>query len=229
MSFEIEKKFLLGNFDDIFKKLKIDFGNDKYSEKRGFWWCNNHSGSENMLDIQKTLILKKDIEVIKDIGEFNIPVRDYQYIRLRILNTKKYFITIKNKSLVNNIEENIEYEFIVDKEIFKRISMYLKDGAFIFYYNIKKTWEFLFDTVKIEVSKLNDLRESYMEVEVVGENENKLKEELNNFLKKLYSYELKEETKNYAELSHIENQDLLKKLKLLQYSTEGYKILYKLI
>ena len=121
------------NFDNVFKKLNEQMEAYKHNLKYGFWFCNNHSGTENILEINDTKISKKNIIVIKDIGEFIIPVQDFQYVRLRIFNDKIYFITLKNKSIVNNIEQNIEYEFEVNKDVFSRIALYLEENAYIFY------------------------------------------------------------------------------------------------
>ncbi|MCK4797610.1 MAG: hypothetical protein KAT05_09525 [Spirochaetes bacterium] len=227
MSLEIEKKFLVGNFEEAYKNLTNDFGKHVYKLKPGFWWCNNYESSENMLNIQEPKLSKNEVSAIKDIGEFTLPIQNYQYIRLRVLNQKKYIVTFKIKSLVNNIEQNIEYEFEVEKDIFKRIALYLIETAFIFYYNIKETWEFNFDDIKIEISKFNDLKDSYIEIETLGDNEEELFSKLNKSLKKFFNYSIKEETKSYAKLSSIENMKTLKRLKLSQYSREGYRCLQK--
>ena len=48
----------------------------------------------------------------------------------------QYVLTFKTKSLVNNTEENMEYEFDVDKEMFKRVLSYLEETSLVFYYNV---------------------------------------------------------------------------------------------
>jgi hypothetical protein len=227
LSLEIEKKYIVGNFDGTITRLKNQFGKYVINEKLGFWWCNNHDGIENILDIENTKILKKEIINIKDIGEFNMPVENFEYIRLRIFDKKKYVVTFKNKSLVNNIEHNVEYEFETDFDTFKRITYYLKDTALIFYYNVKKTWLFSAFGCKIELSTFNDLKDSYIEVETTGENEKKLSEKLNSFLEKMDKYNLIEEPRKYVELSRIENKENLKRIKISKYSRDAYNILSK--
>jgi len=229
MSLEFEKKYLVGNFDSTFDKLKNQFGDYKYCEKKGFWWCNNVNGFENMLEISNTKILKKDIDYIKEIGELIIPSQDFQFVRLRIVDNDNYYITFKNKLLVNNIEQNTEYEFIIEPDIFKRIIFYLHETAFIFYFNIKKTWEFKDNNTKIELSKFNDLKNTYIEIETTGNIETLLNKNMKEIIEKIKDYNLKEEPKNYVELSRAENQEMLKRMKLSQYSREGYKILQELL
>jgi hypothetical protein len=227
VSFEIEKKYIVGNFSESLKQLENDFGEFKKIVKTGFWWCSNYNGLENILEIKNPKILKKDIVIVKDIGEFIIPAQDYQFARLRVTNGNEYLITFKIKNLVNKIEQNTEYEFILEKDSFIRIADYLKDTSFIFYYNVKETYEFhdKNNELKIELSKFNDLKDSYIEVEITGEDEKILTEKLAKSLELFSAYKLKEETRNYSELSYNENKENLKRLKLSQYSREGLKIL----
>lgn len=227
MALEIEKKYIVGNFSWTLKKLINDFGEYNKITRHGFWWCNNYNGMDNILEIKSPKIFKKDIIIIKNIGEFIIPDQDYQYIRLRIMDNKEHVITFKIKSLVNKIEQNTEYEFLLEKDIFKRIVEHLKDISFIFYYNIKEIYEFIDNKndIKIELSKFNDLKNQYIEIEATGENEKELNNKLNKTLNRFSDYKLKDETRNYCELSYGENRENLKKLKLSQYSREGFKIL----
>ncbi len=224
MSLEVEKKFIVKNFEETLKNLIDRYGKYSFHNKSGFWFCSNLIGSENILDIQETRILKKDVDVIKDIGEFAIPVQDFQYVRLRIYDKKKYILTFKNKSMLNNIEQNTEYEFDIDSDIFKRVVFYLKETALIFYYNIKKTYEFKLDSnTKIELSKFNDLKDTYIEIETVGEEEKELFSKIDKVTHDLNNLELREEPRSYVALSRSENAMSLKRVKLQQYSKNAYK------
>lgn len=227
MSLEIEKKFIVGNFTKTFESLKKDFENYSHIIKQGFWWCNNYNGIENILNITNPLFSKKEVAIIKDIFEIIIPDQDFQFIRLRININKinKFLLTFKIKSIVNKIEQNTEYEFEIYKNIFKRLSLFLQDTAFIFYYNIKESWEFSKDNIKIELSKLNDLKDSFLEIEAVGDNEKELLNNVENALKDFSEYNIKEEPRSYLELSRNENKNSLKNLKLSQYSRKASTIL----
>ena len=229
MSFEIEKKFVVGCFSQTLEDLKRDFGAFKHCIKNGFWWCNNYSISNNMLDITQPKFYKKDVFAIKDITEAMIPEEDFQFIRLRIIDNSIYLMTLKIKNLVNNIEKNSEYEFELENETFSRVVQYLKDIAHIFYFNTKETWEFNGNDLKIELSKVSDLKESYLEIEVTSKDENEL---TNLFFKKLVPFErynIKEEPKSYFELFLRENSLLLKNQKLSQFSKKGINILSQII
>ena len=225
MSFEIEKKYIAGNFTDTFHQLVNDFNKYSHVKKQGFWWCNNYSGIESVLDVDSPKFFKKDVAMIKDIAEFIIPEQDFQYIRLRIHNEKTFIVTFKIKSLINKIEQNTEYEFEVDSGTFKRIFHYLSDTSLVFYYNIKESWEFKSQDYKIELSKFNDLKDAFVEIEVTGNNEKELHNKLNNFLNKVVDYKMKEEPRNYMELSRTENRNSLKNLKLSQYSRKAKGLL----
>ena len=229
MSFEIEKKFVVGCFSQTLNDLSNDFGAFKHSVKNGFWWCNNHSASDNVLDISAPKFFKKDIYAIKDITEALIPEEDFQYIRLRIIDGAQFFMTFKIKSLVNNVEKNSEHEFELEKDTFSRVIQYLKDIAQIFYYNVKETWEFNSSDVKIELSKISDLKEAYLEVEVTGDNDEKLTDSLNKKLISFEKYNIKEEPKSYLELFLRENNIALKNQKLSQYSKKAFTILSEYI
>lgn len=229
MNYEIEKKFLIGNFDGIYNSLNDEFGEGKRILKAGFWWCNNYASLDNIMEITAPKILKKNVLFIKEIGEFNLDVQDYQYVRLRINDFSKYLITFKIKQTVNTIEQNIEFEYEPDKNTFKRVAEYLKEAAQIFYYNIKETYEYTVDDFKIELSKFNDLRNAYMEIETTGSNKNKLTEKLNTFITRFSKYNLTDETRSYHTLSLTENEDKLAKTKLSQYSREAIKELNKYI
>lgn len=223
MSLEIEKKYLVAKFDEILNKLSSSFGKFDHKIKKGFWWCNNFSGIESVLDINDPKLFKKEVAVIKDIGEFTIPVQDYQYVRLRIVNDNIFMVTFKIKSLVNNIEQNTEYEFSVDKDLFDRLAHFLKDTSLIFYFNIKESWEFMKDDIKIEISKFNDQKDSFVEIEITGNKEEQLSSKLEDFIKDYFQFNLKEEPRNYCELSHQENREKLRRIKLSQYSRDAFK------
>lgn len=227
MSLEIEKKFIVGNFTRTFEKLKKDFENYSHVVKHGFWWCNNYNGIENILNVINPLFSKKEVAIIKDIFEIIIPDQDFQFIRLRVNidETNKYLLTFKIKSIVNKIEQNTEYEFEIYKNIFKRLVLFLQDTAFIFYYNIKESWGFSKNNINIELSKINDLRDSYLEIEALGDNEKELFNTIENALKDFSEYNIKEEPRSYLELSRAENKNLLKNLKLSQYSRKASIIL----
>lgn len=232
MAFEIEKKFLVNNYKDTLSFFKERYGEPNLVKKAGFWWCNNNSGDKNILEIKDTKFLKKDVERIKDLTEFLFIIQDYQYLRIRIIDKNRYYLTLKNKNIINNIEKNVEYEFEIDSDTLKSVIDYLKDNAFIFYYNIKETFEFKNkkDDIKIELSKFNILKDYYLEIEVTGENENMLYEKLNKYLnKELDCLSLKNETRNYFELSLLENRDKLKNVKLSTFSKESFKNLLTLL
>jgi len=227
LSLEIEKKFIVGDFSNTFEKLKSDFKTYSHIVKHGFWWCNNYNGIENILEVNRTIFSKKEVVIIRDICELIIPDQDFQFIRLRmnINQIKQFFLTFKIKSIINNIEQNTEYEFEVNKNIFKRLASYLHDTSFIFYHNIKETWEFNKDDIKIEISKLNDLKDSYLEIEIIGNNEKELLAKLDNFLNKLTLSNIKEEPRTYLELSRNENKNSLKSIKLSHYSRKANMLL----
>ena len=227
LNLEIEKKFLIGDFSKSFEKLKADYKNYNHIVKYGFWWCNNYNGIENILNVNNPKFSKKEIIIIKDICEILIPDHDFQFVRLRINinDTKKYLLTFKIKSIINKIEHNTEYEFELSNKIFKRLVSYLQDTAFIFYFNIKECWEFFKDDIKIEISKLNDLKDTYMEIETKGNNEKELINKLENILKDFSRYDIKEEPRTYLELSRNENKNSLKNIKLTNYSKKANIIL----
>jgi len=227
MALEIEKKYLVMNFKDTLEKLKADFGQFKKVRKEGFWWCDSHNTIEKILNVKEPKLSRKMSAVLKNIGEFHLSDEEFQFVRLRVNNSEKKVITFKNKSLINNTEQNVEYEFVTDDEKFKNITNYLKENASIFYYNIKDSWVFEKNDVKIEISELNDLRDTYLEVETVGTSEKDLHDKLNKFLIMMTDYKLKEETRNYVELFFHENHEKLKSLTLGQYSREGFKLLQK--
>lgn len=227
MNLEIEKKFVIGDFSKSFEKLKINYKKYNHVVKYGFWWCNNYNCNENILEVNSPKFSKKEVIIIKDICEILIPDHDFQFIRLRInINeTKKYLLTFKIKSLINKIEHNTEYEFELNNKIFKRLVSYLQGTAFIFYYNIKECWEFFKEDIKIEISKLNDLKDPYMEIETTGNNEKGLVNKLEHILNEFSSYNIKEEPRTYLELSRNENKTALKNLKLNHYSKNANDIL----
>lgn len=229
MSFEIEKKYFVSNFDETLKRLKSDFGRFFISEKCGFWWTDRYDGSEKILDVNRTIIQRKDVELLKELGDFVLPEQDFQFVRLRIVNNKIFKVTFKTKVLVNNIEQNTEYEFEVEPEDFKRIVKYLQERFHIFYYNIKKSWVFKQKFLRIELSKINDLNNAYIEFEVQGNNKKLLTYKLNEALKLFKDYTIIEESANYVELSRQENRVSLKNVKLDAYSKEGVEILNSLI
>ena len=227
MGFEIEKKFLVGNYNETLEMLKKDFGKDAVRSKAGFWFAGNFTGMECMTSLPDPKFFKKELAMIKDIGEFDIPLQDFQYARLRIVNRDRYMITFKSKSIQNKMEQNVEYEFELKKNVFARILNFLSEGNLVFYYNIKDSIEFKSNDMKIELSKINDLKDSYLEVEVTGENESLLKNKLGKYIKKFDSYSLKDEPRNYSELSYFENRNALKNMKVSQYSKEALKEINK--
>ncbi|HOV13636.1 MAG TPA: hypothetical protein PK771_05080 [Spirochaetota bacterium] len=229
MNYEIEKKFMVNDFDLMLELLKKDFGDYKLRKKAGFWFANNFTGMEVFLDIEKPLFQKKDVIVIKDIGEFSIPEMDFQYLRLRVVNSQEFIVTFKIKNLVNNIEQNTEYEFEVDKETIVRIYNYIKDNSFIYFYNIKESYEFEKRDLKVELSKFNNLKDSFIEVELTGDNQNVLTKRLEFELGKFKIYNLKEEPRSYMELAMNENRNRLKNVRLSNYSKDAIKDLEKIL
>ncbi len=233
MSFEIEKKFLVGDFDITFSDLKSDFGNYNTINKSSFWFA-AYSGDELVLKKGEPIFLKKDVEMIRYITEFDIPIQDFSFLRLRIMNDTNYVMTLKLKSLVDGIEKNIEYEYELNKENFLRVVAFLKEKYYIFYYNIKKSYEFSYNVnnenpLKIELSSINNLRDYYLEVELTGKNSENLIDELQKRLVKFSLYNLKEESRNYVELFFSENRDKFKFVKVSQYSKDGYRELESLV
>ncbi|HOF00331.1 MAG TPA: CYTH domain-containing protein [Spirochaetota bacterium] len=220
---EIEKKYFVGNFDDTLKLLQKRF--EKYDTyvKSGFWWRSNCSGLENILDLGEPKLLKKEASIIKEIGEFVFPAQDYDFLRIRIINGVKYSVTFKNKALVKNIERNTEYEFEIEKELLLRIIDFLKENCFIFYYNIKESKVFNKKDISIELSTFNDLVSPYLEIEALGDNERELFSKIEQTISQLNLTSLKEEPKNYVELSFMENKNRLKNVKLSTYSREAFK------
>ncbi|HNZ26280.1 MAG TPA: CYTH domain-containing protein [Spirochaetota bacterium] len=220
---EIEKKYFVGNFDDTLKLLQKRF--EKYDTyvKSGFWWRSNCSGLENILDLGEPKLLKKEASIIKEIGEFVFPAQDYDFLRIRIINGVKYSVTFKNKALVKNIERNTEYEFEIEKELLLRIIDFLKENCFIFYYNIKESRVFNKKDISIELSTFNDLVSPYLEIEALGDNERELFSKIEQTISQLNLTSLKEEPKNYVELSFMENKNRLKNVKLSTYSREAFK------
>jgi len=226
MGFEIEKKFLVGSFDATLAMLEKDFGKPKFQSKCGFWFASNFTGFESMFELVEPQILKKDVLLIKEIGEFEIPVQDFRFLRLRIINNNKFQVTCKLKTLVNKIEQNVEYEFDIEKPVFERVFNYLSDKSFIFYYNIKDSYEFKSGNLTIEISKFSDLKDAYLEIELTGKKEEVLIINLKENLKKFKNYSLREEERSYAELSSIENRNILRSQKLSQYSKDAMKEIY---
>jgi len=234
MSFEIEKKFLIGDFDTTLSDLKKDFGDCIIKNKSSFWFA-SYSGDEYILKKESSIFLKKDVEMIRYITEFDIPIQDFSFLRLRIMNDNNYIITFKLKNIVDGIEKNIEYEYELSKDVLFRIITFLKEKNFIFYYNIKKSYEFIsYDNsndndydkkypLKIELSSINNLKNNYLEVELIGEDSEKLVKELEKRLVKFSFYDLKEESRNYVELFLSENRENLKFMKVSHYSKDGYK------
>ena len=131
---------------------------------------------------------------------------------------------------MNKTEKNIEYEFEIERNTLKLVVDYLKDNALIFYYNIKETFEFHNNDIKIELSKFDVLKDYYIEIEVTGEKENILNNKLNEYLNKLEILPLlKEEARSYFELSMNENREKLKNIKLSTYSKNAIKNLINLM
>lgn len=220
---EIEKKYFVGNFDDTLDLLQKRFGKYETEVKSGFWWSSNCSGLENILDINEPKLLKKEAAVIKEIGEFVFPVQDYNFMRIRIINSAKYCVTFKNKALIKNIERNTEYEFEIEKDLLLRIIDFLQENCFIFYYNIKESRVFKKKDISIELSTFNDLVSPYLEVEALGENEQELFSKIEETINRINLTFLKEEPKNYVELSFLENKNKLRNVKLSAYSREAFK------
>mgnify|MGYP001361095998 CR=1 FL=1 len=229
MNFEIEKKFLVNDFNLVMDLLKKDFGDYQLRKKAGFWFATNFDRMELFLDMDKPLFSKKDVTTIKDIAELAVPEMDFEYCRIRIVNSESYIITFKIKNLVNNIEQNTEYEFEIDKETAQRIHNILKSKSHIFFYNIKESYEFKKENLKIELSRLTDLTDSYLEVELTGDNEKDLTKKLEFELEKFKLYSIVEEPRSYTRLTKIENRNKFKNLKLSNYSKEATKSLESLL
>ncbi len=226
---EIEKKYLVSNYDAALDILRKEYGKETVDHKAGFWFCTNGNPLTPVLEIAQSKFLQNDTEIIKTITEGVFPVQDYDFLRIRVKNHSHYFITFKNKALVDNIERNVEYEFEVDGDTLRRVITYLQENAFIFYYNIKTTMAFSKNEVNIELSKLSDLVGAYLEVEVTGNNEKTLTETLKESLKAFDGYPITEEPTSYVMLFHNENKLRLKNTKLRDYSKAAMGELMKLI
>ena len=226
---EIEKKYLVSNYDATLDILRKEYGKETVDHKAGFWFCTNGNPLTPVLEIAQSKFLQQDTEIIKTITEGVFPVQDYDFLRIRVKNHNHYFITFKNKALVDNIERNVEYEFEVDGDTLRRVITYLQENAFIFYYNIKKTLSFQKGDVNIELSKLTGLVGSYLEVEVTGHNEKALTDTLKESLKAFDSYPITEEPTSYVMLFRRENKLNLKNTKLKDYSKAAMSELMKLI
>ncbi len=229
MALEIEKKFLVKNRERSLELLKAEYGEPETQVKSGFWWCSNYPATTPFLTVTTPKIQKNIVAGIKDIADFMLTPEDFQYVRLRVLNNNIFIITFKTKSLVKGTEQNIEFEYEVTKPIFTKILDYLKVVGFVYYANIKNTLCFKSKDFSIEVSSFNDVKDSYAEIELVGNNENILHLRLNKFLTKFKEYPFKPETRSYAEISAKENLPRLKTLKLVQYSQDAVKELEKIL
>lgn len=227
MSFEIEKKFKVLNHDLTANRLENEFKKIGTSVKVGFWWTENEAPWCPVTSDGTHKISKKNIETINKLTELKIPEEDFQFIRLRILDNKKYVITLKNKAIVNRIEQNIEYEYECEEDVFRTIAKFLSEGFYIFYYNVKTTTLFTLNDAKIELSKFNDLKNSYLEIEVTGNDKAKLENRLDEILKLFENYPIVEEPENYNKLSRNENMRTLENKKLKDYSKEALKQLQK--
>lgn len=229
MSFEIEKKFKVLNHDSATKRLESEFKKIGTSVKMGFWWTENEDPWCLVTSDGTHKISKKNIETINKLTELKIPEEDFQFIRLRILDNEKYIVTLKNKAIVNNIEQNVEYEYECEEDVFRTIAKFLSEGFYIFYYNVKTTTLFTLKDVNIELSKFNDLKNSYLEVEVTGSDKTKLESRLDEILKLFDDYPIVEEPENYNKLSRNENARTLENKKLKDYSKEALKLLQETI
>lgn len=229
MSFEIEKKFKVLNHDSAAKRLESEFKKIGTSVKMGFWWTENEDPWCLVTSDGTHKISKKNIETINKLTELKIPEEDFQFIRLRILDNEKYIVTLKNKAIVNNIEQNVEYEYECEEDVFRTIAKFLSEGFYIFYYNVKTTTLFTLKDVNIELSKFNDLKNSYLEVEVTGSDKTKLESRLDEILKLFDDYPIVEEPENYNKLSRNENARTLENKKLKDYSKEALKLLQETI
>lgn len=229
MAFEIEKKFKVLDYDAVYGLLKKEFQQLGTFVKAGFWWTNKCDALASVLESGSYFIPKKEIQTINHLAEIKIPEENFQYLRLRIVNNNQYFITLKNKSLVNKVEQNVEYEYECEKGIFKNIVNFLSQNFSIFYYNVKNTVLFQSKDVLIELSTFNDLEDPYLEIEVVGENQEKLASKLEEALCCFDRYPMKEEPESYHQLSKKENLVALKNKKWKDYSKEALSKLQNMI
>ncbi len=229
MAFEIEKKYSVLNFDETLSKLKSVYGEYKLDRKSGFWFCETKEDFINIVDFINPIFTKKSVAILRGITEINIPEQDFHYARLRVSNGSRYILTLKNKSLVNGIEQNVEYEYELPIDVFKRVFAFLKEEYYVYYYNIKESFVFTKGDLTIELSRFNDLKSAYIEVELVGEDQQKLTERLEKVLISFKEYNLREEPRSYRELSDKENAAALKNKRLETYSKEGVKSLTAII
>ena len=150
-------------------------------------------------------------------------------MRLRIVNNSRYTLAVKNKSLVNAIEHNIEYEYEITKEIAKELVNFLAQDFYVFHHNQKNTKQFIKENLDLTLSTFNDLKNAYLEVEVTGEDKNKLEIQLEEKLKEFSDYPLREEPRHFNQLSQIENASSLRNKKIRDYSQDAYKTLKSIL
>ncbi|HBD92607.1 MAG: hypothetical protein A2015_15895 [Spirochaetes bacterium GWF1_31_7] len=223
MSFEIEKKYCVLNYDLTKQLLDTKYGKHTRSVKAGYWWTEVSESLTPVLEVETHKIQKKNIEHINALAEIKIPEVDYQYARIRVLNNETYVFTVKNKSLVAGIEQNTEYEYELDKETIIEILKFLSKELYIFYYNIKDTLLYTAGDVSIELSTFNDLKNAYLEIEVLGNDQEALTDTLNEVLKEFVHYPIREELLSYNQLSKNENSIALRTKKTRDYSKEALK------
>lgn len=221
MSFEIEKKYCVLNYDLVKQLLDSEFGKSKRIVKAGYWWTECADPSTPVTEVVKHKIQEKNIALINGIAEIKIPETDYQYARIRVVNNSSYVLTVKNKSMQNGIEQNVEYEYEIDSTTVNEVINFLSQGFYIFYYNVKDTLLYTSGDLSIELSKFNDLTHAYLEVELTGKNQKELNEKLNDALSSFNHYPIKEELLSYNQLSKNENQISLRNKKLRDYSKEA--------
>lgn len=223
MSYEIEKKFSVVDYDTVKKMLDTTYGQPKREVKAGYWWSEVADPSALLLELQEHKIQKKNVETLNAIAEVKIDLQDFQYVRIRVVNNEQFVMTLKNKALANGIEQNIEYEYELDQATAREVVRFLSQGFYIFYYNSKDTLIYTSGDARIELSKISDLSNAYLEIEVSGSDKKKLNDDLVEFLKNFDRYPIKEETLGYNQLSKMENASTLKNKKVKDYSRDALK------
>jgi len=229
MNFEIEKKYVVLDFEYVREYLKKKYGKPIKENKAGFWFTESKNTNIDILDFNDRIITKKTIESINKLIQIKIPEDDYLFLRLRIKNKDQFILTVKNKSLINNIENNVEYEYELDIERFDEVVHYLYHSCPIFFYNIKKTWAFKDNDLNIELSRFEDLKNAYIEFELSGDDKDILNEKLEKHLINFKDLPINEDPTSYHRLSLSENSNSLKNKKVREYSNIAYNKLFNYI
>jgi adenylate cyclase class IV len=218
---EIEKKYSIANHEPLLKRLEDSFKLVSFEKKTGFWWCDSYQGHTDLLSAIEPSISRKSVDTIGRIADLAVPSRDFQYVRLRLVNNSLFRITFKTKEMVGTIERNTEFEEEIEAATTDRVCDWLQGNAFIFYYNSKSTWTFHENGINYQLSTLSDLKNAFLEIETIGENEQDLLASIEEAARNFSHEGLSEELRNYAALSSVENNRSLKHMTLSAYTRQA--------